>query len=143
MPRSRFKLILLITSTLWVTAGCGGSNRPETVSVTGTVTFDGTPLISGDVILRAIDKTGNSYAGKIADGTFVLEADPGRKQVEIVSYQQIPGKMREDNPGELVPVTEQIIPAEFNEKSDLVAVIEPNGENFLTFDLESPPRKKR
>jgi len=115
---SRISLItLVIAMPLWV--GCGGTESgPDSVLLQGKVTLDDQPVEEGDIYLRAKDG-GNSYAGKIVDGTYELKTSPGDKRVEIVAYRDVPGEFREDNPGEKTPVRKMIIPKQYNTETTL------------------------
>lgn len=121
--------------------GCGGGDDgPTTYTVSGTVTLNGESLPQGDIIFRPADGTGQSYAGKIVDGAYQFESEAGEKKVEITSYREVPGQTREDNPGEVVNVTEQIVPENYNVKSDLNASISAD-HTKNDFELTGdPPR---
>ncbi|MEZ5943095.1 MAG: hypothetical protein R3C18_17010 [Planctomycetaceae bacterium] len=138
---------MLRVSTIMVLAlllnGCGGGDDgPTTYTVSGTVTLNGETLSQGDIIFRPADGTGQSYAGKVVDGAYQFECEAGEKKVEITSYREVPGQTREDNPGEVVNVTEQIVPANYNVNSELKASISADTtEN--NFDLTGdPPNSK-
>jgi len=84
-------------SAFW---GCGGSTNPETVPVSGSVTYVGAPLTNGKVMFNPVDsKTGRVAHGDImADGKFTLStykdgdgARPGAYNVTIVSYEDKAG----------------------------------------------------
>ncbi|MEZ6122345.1 MAG: hypothetical protein R3C49_04095 [Planctomycetaceae bacterium] len=133
---SVFSTILTPVAGLLMLAGCGGgSDGPALYEVSGTVTWNGAPLSQGDIIFRASDGKGNSYAAKIANGAYTAKCEPGPKQVEITSIQEVPGKTREDNPGEIVAVTEQVIPEQFNTKTGLKTDVAANDDNVADFDL--------
>lgn len=124
-----------------VVCGCGGQPEgPSKYSVSGIVTLNGEPLPDGDVILRAVDGN-HAYAGKILQGLFTFEAEAGTKNVEFRSYRVVPGKTREDNPGEIVPVTEQVVPTKYNKATELTVQVEADGENDFMFDLVGDPPK--
>lgn len=124
-------------------AGCGASTvGPALVTVTGTVDLNGTELPTGDIIFRPLDGTGHAYAGKISGGKYTLKCEPGSKKVEITSIQEIPGKTREDNPGEIVTATQQVVPEEFNTKTELTAEVAASGPNVIPFDLHGTPPKQ-
>ena len=121
-------------------AGCAGnSDGPKLVTVSGKITLNDAPLTEGDVIFRAADGKGHSYAGKINDGTYTLETEVGKKKVEIKSMRDVPGKTTEDNPGEVVNVREQIVPAKYNSESTLEITVSEEGSDSTDFILEGDP----
>lgn len=127
--RSSCFLTCLLLAILPVLSGCGDSSG--TVPVTGKVTLDGEPITEGDILFRATDGS-PSHAGKIQDGIYSAEVSPGEKQVEITAYRDVPGKFREDNPGERTPVREMYIPQQYNRASTLKIEVTPGSqtENF-------------
>lgn len=67
-------LLLLI-----YTLGCGGtSDKPAQAAVSGTVTFDGKPLLAGTIRFVPVDGTkGSKVSAQIIDGKFELQAELG------------------------------------------------------------------
>lgn len=128
-----------------VLAGCGGnSDGPKLVMVSGKIPLNGEPLPEGDVIFRPADGKGHAYAGKIKDGTFAHETEAGKKKVEIKSMREVPGKTREDNPGEIVNVREQVVPTKYNSESTLEITVSEEGSDSADFALEgAPPKPKK
>ena len=123
-------------------AGCGGSER---LAIEGTVTLDGTPLPSGNIILTPQTDTASPTAGgPITDGKFSIAATggvlPGRFSVEITSYRQSASKqkIRTINGDIFDYVGEQIIPARYSSQSELRAEVKPDGPNQFIFELTSP-----
>src|SRR5690242_9393536 len=62
--------------------GCSG-NGPELIPITGTVTFDGQPIPTGNITLMAADGKIAPDAGNILNGQFTFSAKAGLKRVEI------------------------------------------------------------
>jgi hypothetical protein len=131
--RSYRALVPLLVSVLFL-VGCGPGG-PVTHRVTGTVTFDGAPVESGEIVFKDAGGTGKSYADRITGGKFSLETSPGSKKVEITAMREVPGQFDTSNPGEKVPLKEQYIPAQYNIESTLT--VEVTGADSLTFDLKS------
>ncbi|MEN6492877.1 MAG: hypothetical protein ABFD16_01180 [Thermoguttaceae bacterium] len=119
-------------------SGCD-SRGPQTYTVSGSVTFDGTSVADGQIVFR--DEAGQipTAAGPIAAGQFSFSSQAGPKRVEITAMRDIPGKMDRANPGESVPAREMYIPAVYNTKSTLTAEVSPSGKNQFTFELKSKP----
>ncbi|QDT89461.1 carboxypeptidase-like regulatory domain-containing protein [Gimesia algae] len=120
-------------------AGCGsgGEPIPELAQVTGVVTMDGAPLEGAKVIFepqQATDKARRraSSATTESDGSYTLEynsdasgATPGTHKVMILKMP--------DNPED---AGIQLVPAKYNDKTELTAEVEV-GNNTFNFDLKS------
>jgi len=109
--------------------GCGGGG-PERCKVTGTVTLDGQPLETGEVLFLPADGQGPSDACQIVAGSFEGEVAPGSKKVEITATKEVP-------PAEAggMPDYINLVPAQYNTQTTLTADIKDGGE-ALTFELE-------
>ena len=113
--------------------GCGDTvSRPDR-HVTGTVTFDGKSVLTGSITFRPVDGKSAQSSGEIADGKFDLLVFPGKHRVEITAARPVPGGK---DTGMGVP-QETYIPARYNAKSELTAVVERGTGKSLTFDLKS------
>lgn len=118
--------------------GCGSA--PTTV-VTGVITLDGQPLPSGRVTLVPLD-SGVTAGGSIVKGRYEIKAaaavSPGRYAVRISSRQPT---------GRSVPDPEaasgrseerrEVVPARYNERSELVVEIKVSGEQEFNWQLLS------
>lgn len=138
-------LFLSSFATLGIVVGCGGGPEgPSTVLVSGTVNYDGDPLPEGRIILRPAEGEGRSYSGRIENGSFSFESEPGAKRVEITATREVevdsseltPEEQEQMEPGETT-VPEQYIPERYNKKSELTEEVTEGGDNDFTFDLES------
>lgn len=114
-------------------AGCGGSGGPTVLSVSGTVTRDGQPLVGADVMF--LPERGAPSSGKTdASGHFTLTfndgrpgAAPGKHQVLIT----VPGPEPPPPTGqEKMPVKAQPS-VEFRRQAEVKA----DGENKLAFEV--------
>jgi hypothetical protein len=126
----------LFAASAVILAGCGGESAPETLPVTGSVSFDGTPVTQGEIVFRDAAGQTRSCGGQITDGKFSFDASPGSKKVEITARREVPGKMDTSNPGEEVPLMEQYIPASYNTETTLTADVSSDKKTF-DFDLQS------
>jgi hypothetical protein len=114
-------------------AGCGGSGGPAVVSVAGTVTRDGQPLVGADVMF--LPERGAPSSGKTdASGEFTLTfndgrpgAVPGKHQVFIT----LPGPEVPPPTGQEKPPVKVQPPMEFRQQAEVKA----DGENRLTFEV--------
>jgi hypothetical protein len=121
--------------------GCGGGgDGPDRVPISGTVTFDGSPLPTGEIRFVPADGSGQAEATAIMDGKFSAEVTPGSKRVEITASREDPANMVESavNPGQKEPTFVQYIPESYNATSTLTAEVKAEGENVLPpFELKS------
>lgn len=131
------RLIPLMVIAIGFAAGCGsGSNAPPTYAVTGTVTFDGAPLKSGDIRFEPETPGEAPDAGTIADGKFSIRAKAGKKKVRITASREIPGTKTKGAMGEDLAQQEQYIPDRYNANTELTETVK-NGSNTFTFALQS------
>ncbi|MCA9114072.1 MAG: hypothetical protein KDA79_03240 [Planctomycetaceae bacterium] len=100
--------------------------------VTGMVTLDGNPLAEGRIAFIEEDsEPRREYIAMIENGRFEATAPPGTRRVEIRAYQ------KPENPTEEAGTYPQILPARYNENSELSAELKDSGPNSLTFKLTS------
>lgn len=128
-------LALLVAFLL--AAGCGPS-KPETVPVSGTVTWNGQALSQGSILFAPEDGKGVPDPGDIKDGRYQLQAKTGKKKVEIRATRES-GKV---DPAMGAAPREQYIPAEYNEKTTLRADVKSGEKNEFNFPLAGPDGKK-
>jgi len=117
--------------------GDGAESVPDLADVSGVVTLDGAPLGNAKVIfepqeVREKGRRRASSATTETDGSFELQynadaagATPGKHKVMIIKLP--------DNPDE---AGKQLIPAKFNDKTELTADVS-KGDNTINFDLKS------
>ena len=138
MPNlTRIAVVLTLTAPLALAIGCGDANGRQRIS--GQVTLDGQPLPNGSVSLRPIG-TGPLAVGRIEDGKFILGSDkgplPGAYLIEIESQQKTGNQVAlVDNPSIKIDETEQVIPPNYNERSELRIDVKPDGGNHFEFEL--------
>jgi hypothetical protein len=120
-------------------SGCGGvDDVPEMVTVTGTVTFDGKPLPTGEIIFRPADGKGRVDAASIKDGQYTLECTLGGKAVTITALREVAGvAVQELETGEIGGEVEQYIPETYNDRTMLRAEVTATGDNVFNHTLES------
>jgi hypothetical protein len=114
--------------TLIVMPGC---SRPETVEVSGSVTWEGAPMPHGDIVFFALDPHVPAAAGKIADGAYALRCKPGEKRVEISSFR-LSGKKTPQGR----PIGEMYVPGRYSSESKLTADVTLDGANKFDFALK-------
>lgn len=114
-------------------AGCGPGG-PRTVPVSGSVTFAGQPVASGEIAFRSADGATASWAGPIVAGRYAIKSTIGPKRVEIIAVRPKPGAKPKPS-GEGVP-NEMFVPARYNLESELKADVTASGPNEFDFKLE-------
>jgi len=128
---------LLIAFGIGGFSGCGRQNSgPMRYPVQGTVTFEGKPIATGDIVFSPLDPAVSPEAAKIVDGRFNLSAKAGENRVEIQAAHQKTDQKNVDESGKPVPVFESYIPAAYNKDSKLNAVVKPQNQgNVFDFTL--------
>ena len=112
---------------LFVVIGCTGA---KTYPVTGKVTWEGAPLVDGDILFIPEDATLASEGGKIKDGAFAFPARLGKKKVQIRAAKIDPTKKGPKGEESYV----DYIPEKYNDQSTLTAEVTEQQKDF-TFDL--------
>ncbi len=140
------------TATLLATAnlvGCSGNDSGlNLVPAKGTITLDGAPLSGADVEFTPQNVKANE-AGLGGSSGFANTDNAGNFEMYTASYAGIqPGEYRVrinkvsepeiTNPEARVPEGKEIIPPQYNKKSDLVVEIGKEGNTDLKFELKSP-----
>ena len=111
--------------------GCGTDGMGV---ASGSVTFDGQPLVDGAISFYPADQSVAPQGGRIRDGRFQLRCRPGKYRVEILASRPKEGA-KELTPG-MTPL-EQYIPAHYNDATSLEAEVSTKSRQEFTFDLLS------
>lgn len=129
--RSPAMPILVACAALAVGCGRGGT---RTVPVSGSVTFAGKPVASGEIVLRDPEGRLASAAARIADGQYRMRAPVGPKRVEIIATRPAAAAAR-PRPGGEEPPVEMYVPERYNALSTLTADVTAAGPNQFDFAL--------
>jgi len=142
MP-ARWLLGLVLVGAL----GCGGG--PKLAPVSGTVTMDGSPLVGATVSFlpvsdpAALESPLGSTGKTNEKGEYALEtlkqqkgALAGKHQVSITRLDPQIGQGDERPPRGGWP-TKDMIPARYNEKTELTFDVPPSGTTKADFQLKS------
>ena len=138
---SRSNVVCLVAVVAMVASslvGCGGSRSdgPAMHEVSGAVSFDGTPVEDGRILLRKKEGDGKAFSGVIKDGAYTVETEEGLMTVEIRASRIIPGKFDNSN-GTPEPVGEMYIPKQYNTETTLEVLVPEGGKSDADFTLES------
>lgn len=129
--------------------GCSGnSSGLNLVPAKGTITLNGTPLAGADVEFTPQNVKANED-GLGGSSGFANTDDSGHFEMYTASYAGIqPGEYlvrinkisvpEITNPEARVPEGKEMVPPQYNTKSDLVVEIGAEGNSDLMFELKSP-----
>jgi hypothetical protein len=128
-------------AALSVAVGCGGA--PETVDVSGKVTFDGEPVADGQIEFEP-QGAGRMAFAAITAGQYATPRDrgvqPGNYLVRITASRPTGKKADADSfirDEAAAAINEQFVPAKYNSASELQIEIEPAASAVHDFELKS------
>jgi hypothetical protein len=131
----RVSNVFVFSFMLVLCIGCSSNSKaPTMANVEGTVTLDGQPMSSGEVMFVVPGK--HTAVLPVAGGAFSGQAVLGSNRVEVYSYRtggEVVDMGGEKFGGEL----ENIIPAKFNVNSTLTAQVEAQGGSDFQFEVSS------
>jgi len=138
LRRPAMLLCFSICCLLMLNLGCGPSNPDGRVSVSGTVTWNGEPVKTGNILFLSTSK-GKSSGGGIVEGEFKLPAHKGvplgNYKVKITAGRPSGRKVRDsDYPDQFIDDIEQYIPSRYNDKTELTIDVEGTIED-LSYEL--------
>ena len=122
--------------------GCRRSDSLSRSIVSGSVTFEGKPLKTGEIRFTPCGNTqGPSAGANIVDGRYVVEYKGGvvlgTQRVEIMAFRSAtpesmpPEIMYEEGMGRV-----QFLPDRYNRQSELKVEVTAEGPNEFNFDLK-------
>ena len=132
---------LALGAVLAVVTGCGGA--PETVQVSGKMTFDGAPVDDGQIEFEP-QGAGRMAFAIVSAGQYATSKDrgvqPGKYLVRITASRPT-GKRAETDAfirdEAAATINEQFVPAKYNSASQLEIEITPGEAMEHDFDLTS------
>jgi len=143
MNRLRIRLTVAIILACFSSASCTHSSTIAPVS--GTVTFDGQPLPSGNIVFEPTDDKTQMRQATITDGKFSLGKREGLivggiYKVVIKGFRKTGRKYENVKMAASADEVEQFLPEEYNTSTTLQVTISAHeAENHLTYDLKSNP----
>jgi hypothetical protein len=129
----RMLLLVILCATL---LGC--SRSPITIS--GKITLDGNPVERGTITFEAQDKQTANAGGVVTQGAYnVKDIPPGKKIVRITGLKVTGERLSiaTDPNSKKIEDTVPIVPARFNDQSDLVRDVTTS--TTMDFDLKTKP----
>jgi hypothetical protein len=133
--------LCLLASAILAQGGC--SRVPSQVPVSGTVTFDGTPIKDGEIAFEPRG-AGKMQFSVITDGKYSIPVKfgltPGDYIIRITASRSTGQKAQTDafvTAADSLEINEQFLPPKFNSASELSIKIEPSAEAKHDFALTS------
>jgi hypothetical protein len=140
--RTPWRIETASTFLIGLAVGCGPVDGLNRQAMSGTVTVDGQPLLSGAILFEPeTEQSGTAVGSTIRRGSFLIARDKGavpgtyRVRVYASSGRQAPPTARQT---ELTPrpMIERL-PARYNTQSKLRAEVVARRGNKYVFDLTS------
>jgi hypothetical protein len=125
-----------IFAFLYVLLLCG-CNNARMAEVSGTITLDDVPIKTGAITFTPVDGQSTTQGSQISDGQYSANVPVTVMKVSISSPKVVGTKKlypRPDSPE--MPLTEEALPAKYNERSELQLDVQP-GRNKKDFHLSS------
>jgi hypothetical protein len=122
-----------------VLTGCGDAGNRH--AVTGAVTLRGRPLDDGIINFAPLDGQETGDGAQIVAGKYLIPRPkglaPGRYKVTIYAGdgRSGTGDASPDSPHAGQRPGKERVPPQFNEKSDIVKEVTPDGPNQFDFDI--------
>lgn len=127
-------VVLLMVTAL---SGCGQKDPLGRQAISGTVTLNGTPLEQGAITFLPEGKKDTSGGAAIAAGKYAIAREhglaPGRYKV-MINASKGGGIGSNEAPGMPAPAIE-LIPEEYNTKSDKTVEVTDKGPNTFKFEI--------
>jgi hypothetical protein len=120
-------------------AGCG--NTPQRQEISGTVRFKGRPVEDGVVKFEPMDGQASGDGAQIVKGRYQLPKSkgmfPGKYRVSIYAGdgRSGAGDASPDSPYAGMKPGKEMIPPEYNEKSEVIKEVTTDGPNQFDFDI--------
>jgi hypothetical protein len=138
--RYRRACFCLIVSLLWLGSGCGGDPLGRQ-AVSGTVKLDGVAVEQGRISFQPVEGGEISSGAEISGGAYTIPREdglpPGKYRVVIHALKPGTGGLLEEGamPGDELPPAEELIPPEWNVRSNQFIEVEPGGAGTFDFDI--------
>jgi hypothetical protein len=135
---TRIGVVLLFLTCVWL-VGC--NSEAKRYRVTGTVTYKGEPVKAGSISFRSLDGA-HAGGGAIANGEYDISESSGLvvgKYQVAINYPDPKGpsaSAKEEMPGDSRAYAKDLLPAKYNQKTELTAEVKPEARNEINFDLK-------
>ena len=138
----KFKVISFSLCVIGSLCGCGDRDPLGRKAISGTVEVDGKPVEQGSVSFEPVQGT-TSSGGPIVAGKFSIERSMGLPigKYRVVINAPVPGTGGKVDPtalpGDPVAIPEELIPPEWNLKSDQFIEVKAEGPFEYHFDIKT------
>lgn len=140
---SRCLAALLAVGIMPLVFGCGESDPLGRKAISGAVSLDGAPLAKGNVGFHPADKGTTSGGGTIEAGKYSIPRPKGlpvgKYRVTINAPKPGTGKEADKTvmPGDPLPPPQELIPPDWNEKSEQFIEVTDKGPYVFNFEVKS------
>lgn len=138
MHHTRLFGVALLGLAVALVTGCG-SSEPKRHAASGTVKYKGQPIPNGSVTFIPDGGDAIMGAAPIKDGKYEFPAATGLragKYKVAVSYPDPKGTRAEAEAPGASSDAKELIPAKYNEQTELKAEVTAGGTNVFDFDLK-------
>ena len=135
MTRTNPRLARVAALLAFAVAGCGGGN---TANVSGVVTLDGKPLDGAAVTFTPTTggDIGGSTARTDAQGRYTLRTVSGDKPGAALGNHRVAVSLSKENPKNQDLAVTDVVPARYNQKTELKFDVPAGGTDAANFDLK-------
>ena len=129
-------------------SGCGKVDDEGRLAISGTVTYDGQPVTSGNIgFIAAKDGAGEPAGTDIVDGHYEIPRSEGPREgsYKIMIYADRPSGRTiaaDEGSSETMSQMEQYIPAIYNTRTTLMVDLSEDRDD-MNFVLKKPKRSRR
>lgn len=131
---------LLFAAALCTLCGCGNSLDRQEIS--GEVKLKGQPIVDGVIRFEPVDGQGTGEGAQIDKGKYRIPKDkglsPGKYRVHIWAGdgRSGVGNASPDSPNAGVRPGQERVPAEYNDKSNVIKEVVKGADNRFDFDIK-------
>ena len=135
----QWSCLIILAALIGLVSGCGNSG-PKRNSVAGTVTFKNEPIIYGSISFRSTGDGKHVGTADIKAGKYSIIPEvglPTGDYVVAITYPdpKVPAPRGDEPPGVALPARE-MLPAKYNDKSELKAIIKDGSNDNVNYDLK-------
>lgn len=133
-------LLFLAATCLLMATGCGARDARNRHAVSGTVLLDSKPVAFGSIEFNPLDPLGVQSGAGITDGQFEFPAAKGLPPGEYLIRISAPSEktvVTEEAPGEMVRASRELIPAEYNTRSQEHRTVVAGERNEFVFEIKT------
>jgi hypothetical protein len=142
MGRCRFAIIFSCLSLLAMICGCGESDPLGRKAISGSVKLNGAPIENGNIGFQPTEQGTTSSGTVIAAGKYSIPREKGlpvgKYRVTINAPKPGTGTAapKDVMPGDPLPVSQEMIPPEWNTNSDQFIEVKSSGPFVFDFDVK-------